>query len=149
MNEEGRHEMNGKQTLQDRVIALEKQNRAFRRLVLGLALAFGVLALLGFTMDNEPADANYRIVYASKFALRDPRTGKIRAELSHQTMPGGWAGMTLWDDKGNPRAEFKLWEDGTTHLVMMDAGRRTLAKLSVSPDGEPRLVLGDKEIEAK
>ena len=67
------------------------------------------------------SDASYRIVSASKFALRDPRTGKLRAELAHQVDPGGWAGITLWDDTGHARGEFKLWEDGRTQLLMVDA----------------------------
>lgn len=140
--------MNGS-ALHDRIIALEAQNRRTRRILLGLVVVLGTWPLLAFTRKSEPVDAHYRIVYASKFALKDPRTGVVRAELSHQTMEGGWAGITLWDNDGQPRGEFKLWEDGSAHLSIMDAKRRELSRLSVSKDGQPSLVLDGRTIEAK
>ena len=80
---------------ESRLSALERQNRIMRR-VLGAALvAAGGFALLGMRGQEQPKDARYRIVYASKFAVQDPRTGKTRATLAHQTMAGGWAGLTL------------------------------------------------------
>lgn len=136
-------------TMNDRMLALETQNRRIKRLLLGFVIVLGSVPLLAFALKNEPTDAHYRIVYASKFALKDPRTGVVRAELSHQTMEGGWAGITLWDNDGHPRAEFKLWEDGSTRLSMMDAQVKELSRLSVSKDGVPSLVVGGKPIEAK
>jgi hypothetical protein len=144
-----RNELMNDSALNDRMLALETQNRKIKRALLGLVVVLGTLPLFAFALKSEPQDANYRIVYASKFALRDPRTGIVRAELSHQTMAGGWAGITLWDNDGQPRGEFKLWEDGSAHLTMMDAHRRELSRLSVSKDGQPSLALDGKAIEAK
>lgn len=124
--------MEREQTLHDRIIGLERENRRIRRMLCGVATALAAVPLLGSAMNEEPVDAHYGIVYASKFALKDPRTGKVRAQLAHQTMEGGWAGITLWDDEGQPRAEFKLWEDGRAHLLMMDSHRRELTKQDTS-----------------
>ena len=132
--------------LHHKVIGLERENRRIRLLLLSLIVVLSTILLLGSSTNYESKDAHFRIVYASKFALKDPRTGKVRAQLAHQTRPGGWAGITLWDNAGQPRAEFKMWEDGRTHLVMMDADRRVLTKLSVSSDGEPSFSLDGKEM---
>lgn len=132
--------------LRDRVLRLERENRLIKRLLVALAAALGLFPLLALAGDETPQDAHHRIVYASKFALQDPRTGKLRAQLAHQVQEGGWAGITLWDEAGQPRAELKLWEDGRTHLRMMDAERRELTRLSVSAEGEPELVLGGRTV---
>ena len=131
-------------TIHERLARLEKENRQWKRLLLVLLVVLAAVPLL--SLRGEDSDATYRIVYASKFAVRDPRTGKLRAELDHQVMPGGWAGLTLWDDNGRDRGEFKLWEDGRTQLLMMDAAGTELIRASVTADRTPKLVLGGKEV---
>src|SRR5688500_16420193 len=101
-------------SLESRVETLERQNRLFRRGAIAMAALALVSITVAFRNSAESTDARFRIVSASKFQVVDPRTGKTRAELSHQTMSGGWAGMTLWDEAGRPRAELKLWENGST-----------------------------------
>lgn len=133
-------------TLEDRLYRIEKENKIFRRVLLGLAFTVGAISLVSAVSHQGPTDAHFRIVTASKFSLLDQRTGKVRAELSHQTMEGGWAGITLWDNKGRPRAEFKLWEDGSTRLAMMDAKRKELSSLTVDSEGETKLVVEGKKI---
>jgi hypothetical protein len=130
--------------IHDRLAHLERANRRTKRLLLALLVVIAVIPLL--SLRGEDSDASYRIVYASKFALRDPRTGKLRAELAHQVDPGGWAGITLWDDAGRARGEFKLWEDGRTQLLMTDASGRELIRASVSTEGYPVLELGGKGV---
>jgi hypothetical protein len=130
--------------IQERLARLERENRRTKRLVLPLLVVAAALPLL--SLRSEDSDASYRIVSASKFALRDPRTGKLRAELAHQVDPGGWAGITLWDDAGHARGEFKLWEDGRTQLLMVDAAGKEVIRASVSPQGAPVLALGGKEV---
>jgi hypothetical protein len=122
-------------TIEARLAHLEAQNRTLRRTGLTLAVLLGALPIVSFALPDEPKDATFRIVRASKFSLEDPRTGKVRGEFSHQVMAGGWAGITLWDDEGRPRAEFKLWEDGRTTLSMTDAERRTKFAATVDPQG--------------
>ena len=131
-------------TLQDRVLRLEKQNRRAKRLLLCAAAIMGSVPLLAFGVSDRPESASFDIVYASKFVVRDSRTGVTRATFAHQTMEGGWAGITLWDNDGQPRAEFKLWEDGRSHLLLMDEHRRELSRLSVSHGGDARLGLGSE-----
>jgi hypothetical protein len=120
-----------------------------KRVLLGLGVVVGTVPLCAFALKGEPTNAHHRIVYASKYVLQDPRTGLTRAEFSHQVMEGGWAGITLWDNDGQPRGEFKLWEDGSAHVSFMDAKRRELSRLSVTKDGKPSLVLDGKAVEAK
>jgi len=129
-----------------RLLRLERQNRRLRRLFFGLVVLAGTVPLMGLAVNDQPRDAHYRIVYASKFALKDPRTGKVRAELAHQTAKGGWAGLTLWDNDGEPRAELKLWEDGRCHLQLMDENRRELWRVAVSADGEPSIARAGKPV---
>lgn len=135
--------------VQARLVRLEKEHRRTKKLLLCLIVVLAAAPFLAFAMRAEDADARYRIVYASKFALTDPRTGKMRAELAHSVDPGGWAGITLWDDRGHDRGEFKLWEDGRTHLLMLDAAGHEVVQLSVAADGTPKLVLGGKEVRAQ
>ena len=136
------------QSLESRIESLERQNRWFRRGALGLAALAVVSTTVAFRNAGEAPDAQFRIVSASKFALVDPRTGKTRAELSHQTMAGGWAGITLWDDAGKPRAEFKLWEDGRTTLSATSADGKHPWELEAGPDGQPKMTLAGHEIAA-
>ncbi len=133
--------------IQERLAHLERQNRRTKRLLLALLAVVAPLALL--SLRGEDSDASFRIVYASKFALRDPRTGKVRAELSHQVQPGGWAGITLWDDTGHDRGELKLWEDGSTQLLMVDAAGKERVRASVSAQGASVLALDGKEVRSK
>src|ERR1044071_333902 len=117
--------------IQEPLSRLPKENRRTKRRCLPLLWVAAALPLL--SLRGEDSDVSYRIVSASKFALRDPRTGKLRAELAHQVDPGGWAGITLWDDAGHARGEFKLWEDGRTQLLMVDAAGKEVIRASVSP----------------
>jgi hypothetical protein len=128
----------------ERLARLETENRRTKRLLLALVVVLAAVPFL--SLRGEDPDATFRIVTASKFALKDPRTGKMRAQLAHFVQPGGWAGITLWDDDGHDRGEFKLWEDGHTHLLMMDASGKEVVRLSVAADGTPSLVLGGKEV---
>jgi len=135
--------------VQERLARLEKDCRRTRRWLGCVLLVLAATPLLAFAMKVDDADARFRVVSASKFELKDPRTGKVRAELSHVVTPGGWAGLTLWDDGGRARGEFKLWEDGRTHLRMTDGAGRELAQLSVAADGTTKLVLDGKELRSQ
>lgn len=133
-------------SLQDRILRLENQNRRAKHMLIGVAVVIGTLLLLAFATISSPESASFDIVNASKFVVKDPRTGVTRATLAHQTMDGGWAGITLWDNDGQPRAEFKLWEDGRSHLLMMDEHRQELSRLSVTSSGDARLGLGSDTV---
>ncbi len=141
--------MNTETTFEDRLTRLENQNRRLRRIGITLAALLSAVPLLGFAFSDEPSDGHFRIVYASKFALKDPRTDKIRGEFSHQTVPGGWAGLTLWDDEGQPRAEFKLWEDGRTALLMSDEQSGAKTRLAVDAEGAPSLTINGRPVLVK
>ena len=110
-------------SLERRVLKLEVQNRWLRAVIMIILVSVTMFSLLGFTGEDELESARFKIVYASKFALMDPRTNTVRAELSHQVMPGGWAGLTLWDNEGRARAEMKLWEDGSARVSLIDQDR--------------------------
>ena len=138
--------MTNDQTLCERVETLERSNRRFKRAFLGLAGLVTVLGLASLAGQRERTDATYRIVYASKFALLDPATQRVRAELAHQVSPGGWAGMTLWDQDGQPRAELKAWEDGRTMLRMLGPERQEASHLAVSADGVPVLTVAGEVV---
>jgi len=133
-------------SLESRIDTLERQNRAWRRGTLA-AFALGVAGIaVAFRGTADVPDGHFRIVTASKFSLVDPRTGKTRAELSHQVVPGGWAGITLWDDAGKPRAEFKLWEDGSIRLNSQAADGSQPWNLSVTADGKPKVEIGGRDV---
>lgn len=134
------------QSLESRIESLERQNRLFRRGSMALAALAITSIAVAFGSAGDLPDAHYRIVSASKFSLVDQRTGKPRAELSHQTMAGGWAGITLWDEAGRPRAEFKLWEDGRTVLNSLSAEGKPQWDLSTEPDGKTRMQVGGHEV---
>ena len=132
-------------SLHERIVALEKENRRTKRWLAGLASLLAAVPLVGFAAVDSPEDASYRVVYASKFALRDPRTGKMRAELSHQTHAGGSAGITLWNPDGRPGAQLMLREDGRSHLSL--GGGHERIQLTLEPDGTPSFVAGGETIE--
>jgi len=132
-----------------RLARLEAENRRIKRWLACALVVLAAMPLVSFTTRSDDTDASYRIVYASKFALKDPRTGILRAQLAHSVDPGGWAGITLWDDSGHPRSELKLWEDGRTLLSMTDPKGKEAVRLAVSSDGEPKLALGGKEVRAQ
>lgn len=135
-------------TIESRIEALERQNRLFRRASFAASiLAVAVFAFAFRSVDEQP-DAHFRIVTASKFSLVDARTGKPRAELSHQVVPGGWAGLTLWDADGKARAEFKLWEDGSVRMCAIGADGKYQSNISTSADGQSKLEIGGREIKA-
>ena len=133
-------------SLESRIETLERQNRWFRRGALALVTLALVSTAVAFKSASELPDAQFRIVSASKFALVDPRTGKIRAQLAHQTAAGGWAGITLWDEAGKPRAEFKLWEDGHTLLNTSSPDGNHPWEISTGVDGKAKMTLGDREV---
>jgi hypothetical protein len=132
--------------LHDRITRLERHNRRFRNLLGAAALLGSAAVLVGAADRREPEDVRFRVVYASKFALQDPRTDTLRAELSHQTMEGGWAGLTLWNLEGKPRAELKLWEDGSVRLNLVDSGRRDRVAITMVANGTPSLMLDGKAV---
>ncbi|MEM9381564.1 MAG: hypothetical protein AAGB93_16535 [Planctomycetota bacterium] len=132
--------------IEARLATLERQNRRLRRVFAGGAAVAAAFLLVGMRSNQAPADASYRIVYASKFAVKDPRTGKVRMTMAHQTQPGGWAGITLWDDDGRARGELKLWEDGKTLLSMTGADRSRKVDLAVDRDGEVELKLDGRSV---
>jgi len=136
-------------TIEARLAHLEAQNRTLRRTGITLAVLLGALPIVSFALPDEPKDATFRIVRASKFSLEDPRTGKVRGEFSHQVMAGGWAGITLWDDGGRPRAEFKLWEDGRTVLTMTGAEGQTPFEVSVNPEGYAHVTANNGVVSTK
>jgi hypothetical protein len=135
-----------KNSLESRVETLERQNRLFRRASIAIAALALASITVAFRNAAELTDAQFRIVSASKFQVVDPRTGKTRAQLAHQTVPGGWAGMTLWDEAGKPRAELKLWEDGTTRLIATAADGTAQWELSSSADGKSKVEVGGHEV---
>ncbi|MEZ5979875.1 MAG: hypothetical protein R3F34_16915 [Planctomycetota bacterium] len=120
-----------------RIDRLESAHRRTRRMLAlaGGALLVAVSASFVQSSTKTPPDAEFRIVRAAKYSLWDPRTEKVRGEFSYQTMEGGWAGITLWDLEGRPRAEFKLWEDGSAHLSMISEDRRLLQRIGVDANG--------------
>ena len=138
--------MTNSESLESRLSRLENENRRLRRGGLALAVVLGIVPILAFALPDEPQDASFRIVDAGKFVLRDSRTGKVRGTFAHQTREGGWAGLTLWDGDGRPRAEFKLWEDGTTSLSMTDAERGVKARLGVDAEGVPSLSVNGRPV---
>lgn len=134
------------QTLESRIEALERQNLWFRRGSIAVAALAIVSIAVAFRSPGEAPDAQFRIVSASKFQVVDQRTAKVRAELSHQTTPGGWVGMTLWDEAGKPRAEFKLWEDGRTLMSAKGGDGTPQWDLSSAADGKSKIEVEGREV---
>lgn len=132
--------------IEARLASLERQNRRLRGAFAGGAAIAAAFLLVGMRSNQAPVDATYRIVYASKFAVKDPRTGKVRMTMAHQVQPGGWAGITLWDDDGRARGELKLWEDGTTLLSMTGEDRSRKVELTVDREGEVDLELDGRSV---
>lgn len=135
--------------IEARLVMLERQNRLFRRVALAVSVVAVASLAMAFRAAETQPDAHFRIVSASKFSLLDPRTGKTRGELSHQTMPGGWAGLTLWDNDGKPRAEFKLWEDGSVRMCSIGADGKYLSSVSTAADGRSKIEIEGREVQAR
>lgn len=125
------------QALEDRVRRLER----FNKLLLAAAASIAVVgALAAFqSSTQEVYDARFRIVRAAKFEVVDSRTGKPRVSLDHMDHEQGWAGVTLWDQKGIPRAILKHQEGGRTWLSMLDAAGTTRTELELDEKGKSHL----------
>ena len=121
-------------SVEARLATLEKRHVRMKRLVCGVVALGAALTAVAFTGPAD--DASFRIVYASKFVVLDPLTHKTRATLEHQTRPGGWAGLTLWDNDGKPRVEVKLWENGSARVAFLRPDGGSSSQLKMSPAGE-------------
>jgi hypothetical protein len=119
--------------IQIRVSKLERYNR----ILLGLIVCMLVLiCTLGAAPMKKQLDGKFRIVSASKFQLVDPRMGITRAALAHQTHSGGWAGLHFYDNEGQPRAWFKLFEDGEASFALLDKDRNIQTLLRIDKNGK-------------
>jgi hypothetical protein len=127
--------------LESRIRRLERHNRALTAVIVGLLLV-GCLAAVGPKQAQpQPPDGNFRIVRASKFEVLDPRTGLTRATLDHQVAPGGWAALHFYDAKGQPRAWFRLFEDGEADLALLDRASNIQASIAIDNQGQASSVV--------
>jgi len=121
--------------LEKRVARLEGHNRALT-FAIGCLLALGCLAAVAPKQGQpQPPDGQFRIIRASKFEVVDPRTGRTRATLDHQVAPGGWAALHFYDSQGQPRAWFRLFEDGEADLALLDSARNIQAVIEIDSQG--------------
>ena len=121
--------------LLNRVVKLEKQSRFLIGPVLLAVLIVFVCGAMPNKKQEQLTDGRFRIVYASKFALVDPRTDTTRATLAHQTSPNGWAGLHLYDSKGQPRVWIKLFEDGEASIAFLDSGKKIQSEIRIDNKG--------------
>jgi hypothetical protein len=126
-----------------RIQILERKNRVLTLCVAAVLSLAGLIVVLGqarppdfFAASPPSPDGQFRIVYASKFVLQDPRTGLTRATLAHQVHEGGWAGLHFYDGRGEPRAWVQLFEDGEASVALLDSQRQFQALLKVDQNGQ-------------
>lgn len=81
-------------------------------------------------------------VRAQSYEIVSPEDGRLRASLSLDD--SGRVSLEFLDAEGTVRAWFVLLPDGITAHVLADVGGVARAGLTVSPEGEPRLLFQDE-----
>lgn len=139
-------------SLEQRVSRLEKQNRRLRAALVAVAALLAVPVLLAAGAPRKPhpqypekAVERFGIVYAHKFVLNNPYTGKVKAELAYQEKAGGWIGLQIYDDEGAPRSWLRFWGDGSASIALVDEERRPRAEMKMQEDGSSSFVISGEE----
>lgn len=127
--------------IESRIRRLERHNRALTAGIAGLLLIGSLAAIGPKQAKTQPPDGDFRIVRASKFEVVDPGTGLTRATLAHQIAPGGWAALHFYDGKGQPRAWFRLFEDGEADLALLDRASNIQAFIGIDNKGQASSVM--------
>jgi hypothetical protein len=120
-----------------RLAAVERQNRFFKRLVTGGLVA--VLLLLGMSL----LVSRYGTVEAREFVVRDGE-GNRRAVWT--TTSQGISVLHLLDRAGAARATLSVTPEGDPTLALTDHDERSLAAMAITNEG-PTLGLYDKDRE--
>jgi len=131
--------------LEQRVATLERHNRILTYTLASLLLLGCVAAIADQEEASQRPDGHFRIVSASKFELRDPRTNTIRADLAHQVAPGGWAGLHFYDNDGQPRAWIKVFEDGEASFALLDSDWNIQSLIGIDNNGRASFATNQNE----
>lgn len=111
--------------LVSRVEKLEKQNRRFKQLGLGVSLALGTVLVMGQarpqTTPRTTSPASSQTLEAEKLILRDAQ-GRIRVQIDATTGPS----LEMYDPNGNVMATFAVLPEGST-LSLNNADTKSTA----------------------
>jgi hypothetical protein len=103
------------ETLAQRLIALEHQNRRLKRAFAGVLVgAFVILALVG-----TKAQVTATTVAADRLSMVDAQ-GRTRATIENSPTPQGNPLLTFFDRTGNPRLRIGLGARGGPTLETID-----------------------------
>ncbi len=108
-----------------RLERMERENRRLKRV--GVAVLAALAAVVLMAQANPPKVA--KVIEAERFVLQDA-AGKVRGELS--VLPGGQAGLGLYDQNANLRAMLSLWRDGRPSLELYDENGKLRAVIGHS-----------------
>jgi hypothetical protein len=121
--------------LQDRIAALENQNRHFKKLGAAVLIVVASLIVMGQAPSKKTIEAN-------EFILKDSG-GKVRAKLE---MVGTLPVMTLFDEKGNASVRMNggINENLGAAISLFDSRGQERESFRVLQDG-PALALQDSK----
>ncbi len=123
-------------TLTQRLDRLERENR---RLKVAGAILLLALAAVG-AMGQMTPRAVPKVVEAERFVLRDTK-GNILAIMGTEA---SGTSLSLYDQKGKPRAWLGVTADGAPVLALFDQNGKDRAGLVLGADGTPALALLDQ-----
>ena len=118
----------------ERLEKIEKQNRRFKQMGLGLVLVVGSQLLIGQAQPQStqrtPPPSSTRVLEAEKLILRDPQ-GRIRVEID-ASLPT--PGVRLIAEDGTAMAEFLAKADGTV-MRLSGPGGKSMGIFLATADG--------------
>jgi hypothetical protein len=126
------------ESIDHRLLGLERSQRRLRSLVLLLAVLAGALVLLAAAPSRPSPD----IVSARAVRILDEK-GTVRATLTVNA--GGEPLLLLTDRQGEARASLFVTNDGRPALGLRDAKGRNRAMLALEPGDIPFLSFRDEK----
>jgi hypothetical protein len=131
--------------IDDRLTAVEEDNRRLRRLSIALIVITAILAGLAVALMFVASryglpGSTAQIVAARQFVMRDA-DGKVRGLWG--TDEKGAVRLVLQDDAGQARMRLSLLDDGATGFALIDSAGHNRAVFAMLPDQSISLALAD------